>query len=339
MAGRTPSIAFAFTITVASAVAGCAHPHAPAGHLRPAPGTAPTMDEAAVARPDSFCPYVSDDGPALVCIDISSMGRIGAVLFDVGAGTRRAIPLIDVEGFDPCGGSDGVRSVHPEGFAALDRELATRIYRPTAPVLAYDPTLQGDSEVSPPTPPPYTAGAATITFTDTDGDRALTLTRGEQVLEALATHWYPVAVIPVGAHHVGVVNHHRIQLWDLTAPAPACTGPRCPPHAPLTRRYLGAICDDAFADQNESYPMSIAEDQSAGALVPADFAILAAAYRALTGDAFADRGLRELFYGVGARAWLPAACFGRFASLRALPEGRRWERDLIERGARGEPVE
>lgn len=323
-----------------AAAAACSHSSAAPLHPRPAPGTAPTMDEAAVAKGDSFCPYVSDDGPALVCIDVSSMGRIGAVLFDVGAGTRRAIPLIDIEGFDACGGDEGTRIVRKEGFEALNRELASRVYRPAQAVLSYDPNPQGDSEVAPPPPPPYVKGAATITLSVTDDDRLLTLTSGGQVVESQRPRWYPVTIVALGDHHVGMVNHHRIHVWDLAAPAPSCAAsPACPSHYALTRSYLGAICDDAFGDENEDFAWKISEDRDAGALAQDDFAILAAAYGALAGEPLEDPGLRDFFHGAGARARLPAACFGRFGSLRALPEDRSWERDRMKRGARGEPLD
>jgi hypothetical protein len=328
----------ALAVTLAGA-AGCPKPRGDAAHQRPAPGTAPTMDEAAVMRPDSFCPYVSADGPSMVCIDISSTGRIGAVVLDVGARTRRAIPLVDVEGFDPCGGSEGVRTVRDDGFATLNRELASRVYQPAEVLLAYDPDPEEDGGDPPPAPPPHVAGAATISLAVGD-DRVLTLTNGGQVVETLRPHWYPVTLVAVGDHHVGVVSHHRIQVWDLAARPPSCAAsPRCPSHYPLARSYLGAICDDAFGDQNEDYPWRIADDQASGALAADDFAILAAAYGALAGELFADQGLRDFFHGAGADRWLPAACFGRFASMRALPEHRRWERDRVSRGARGLPLD
>ena len=39
--------------------------------------------------------------------------------------------------------------------------------------------------------------------------------------------------------------------------------------------------------------------------------------------------------GKTAAARLPAACYGRFGTMRGLLENRRWERELIERGAAG----
>lgn len=328
---RTPTLATFATLALATTA--CTHPHAAGTHRKPAPGTAPTLDEQAVMRPDSFCPYVSDDGPALVCIDVSSTGRIGAVVFDLAARSRREIPLIDVEGYDACGGDEGVRTVRPAGFAALNAELASRVYRPATPVLAWDPTPQGDSDTAPPTPPPYVKGAATLAF---DEDATLVLARAGQQLEALAPRWYALSVFALDDRHVAVVSHHRLQIWDLEAPAPSCAGAaRCPSHYPRTRRYLAAICDDALGDQNESYIPDLYEDASSGTLARDDFQVLAAAYDALAGAPIADAGLRDFFLGKTAAARLPAACYGRFGTMRGLLENRRWERELIERGAAG----